>query len=229
VPFQKQTNNNHELGQKIISEASPPQCYRLSQPHRCHSSHFALIERPLLTSIAQKLRRSENGAFASRMRVYSRTLLCLKIVCCCCKQSLSWHMKYQIWQYVDLQQKFGTQEILPVTKGHRVTKELNLRPCRFQAVHQLQERDKAARIQCYHRFNCSVCELDHVQQWTVDAQENKPIQFHSIVFYSIALYFIIFYPILFRYDHFYVTFKWKLSLCLFPTDRRTKFIQVISN
>jgi hypothetical protein len=36
-----------------------------------------------------------------------------------------------------------------VTSAHRATKQLKLRPYRFQAVHQLQQRDTAARIQYY--------------------------------------------------------------------------------
>jgi hypothetical protein len=50
-----------------------------------------------------------------------------------------------------------------VTSAYRATKELKLRPYRFQAVHQLQQRDTAARIQYCHWLRHSVREGVHVQ------------------------------------------------------------------
>jgi hypothetical protein len=38
------------------------------------------------------------------------------------------------------------------TSVHRATKQMKLRPYRLQAVHQLQQRDTAARIQYCHWF-----------------------------------------------------------------------------
>jgi rRNA maturation protein Rpf1 len=35
--------------------------------------------------------------------------------------------------------KFRRQEVFAVTSAHRVTKQMKLRPYRFQAVHQLQK------------------------------------------------------------------------------------------
>jgi hypothetical protein len=49
-----------------------------------------------------------------------------------------------------------------VTSAHRATKQLKLRPYRFQAVHQLQQRDTAARIQYYHWFRRFLREGVHV-------------------------------------------------------------------
>jgi hypothetical protein len=40
------------------------------------------VARPLLTLLAQKLCRCERGVFASRIRVHSRTLHLIEIVCC---------------------------------------------------------------------------------------------------------------------------------------------------
>jgi hypothetical protein len=43
-----------------------------------------------------------------------------------------------------------TKSVCAVISAHPATKQLKLRPYRFQAVHQLQQRDTAARIQyCY--------------------------------------------------------------------------------
>jgi hypothetical protein len=46
----------------------------------------------------------------------------------------------------------GHRKCLYVTGAHRATKQLKLRPYRFQAVHQLQQRDTAAIIQYCHWF-----------------------------------------------------------------------------
>jgi hypothetical protein len=40
-----------------------------------------------------------------------------------------------------------------VTGAYRATKELKLQPYQFQAVHQLQQQDTAARIQYCHWFS----------------------------------------------------------------------------
>jgi hypothetical protein len=50
-----------------------------------------------------------------------------------------------------------------VTSAHRATKQLKLRPYRFQAVLQLQQRDTAARIQYCHLFRRFVREGVRVQ------------------------------------------------------------------
>jgi cobalamin biosynthesis Co2+ chelatase CbiK len=42
--------------------------------------------------------------------------------------------------------KFRNTGNVCVTSVHRATKQLKLRPYRFQVVHQLQQRDTAARI-----------------------------------------------------------------------------------
>jgi hypothetical protein len=39
------------------------------------------------------------------------------------------------------------------TSAHQVTKQLKLWPYRFQAQHQLQQQDMAARIQYCHWFH----------------------------------------------------------------------------
>jgi hypothetical protein len=61
-----------------------------------------------------------------------------------------------------LSQECGTSK----TSCHRATKQLKLLPSRFQSVHQLQERDKGARIQYCHWFRRFVREginvLDNV-------------------------------------------------------------------
>jgi hypothetical protein len=44
------------------------------------------------------------------------------------------------------------RKCLSVTGAYRATRQLKFRPCRFQAMHQLQQRDTAARIQYYHWF-----------------------------------------------------------------------------
>jgi hypothetical protein len=54
------------------------------------------------------------------------------------------------------------RKILSVTNAHRATKQLKLRPYRFQAARQLQQRDTAARIQYWHRFHRFVCKGVHV-------------------------------------------------------------------
>jgi hypothetical protein len=46
----------------------------------------------------------------------------------------------------------GHRKYLSVTSAHRTTKQLKLRPYRFQAVHHLQLRDTAAKIQYCHWF-----------------------------------------------------------------------------
>jgi hypothetical protein len=46
----------------------------------------------------------------------------------------------------------GNRKCLFLTSDHRVTKQLKLRPYQFQAVHQLQQRDTAGRIQYCHWF-----------------------------------------------------------------------------
>jgi hypothetical protein len=51
----------------------------------------------------------------------------------------------------------GHRKCLSETNTHRSTEQLKLHPYQFQAVHQLQQRDTAARIQ-YRRFRCSVPE-----------------------------------------------------------------------
>jgi hypothetical protein len=45
-----------------------------------------------------------------------------------------------------------------VTSAYQAKKQLKLRPYRFQAVHRLQQRDKAARIQYCYWFRRFVCE-----------------------------------------------------------------------
>jgi hypothetical protein len=56
----------------------------------------------------------------------------------------------------------GHRKYLSVKTAHRATKQLKLRPYRFQAVHQLQQRDTAARIQYCHWFRRYVREGGHV-------------------------------------------------------------------
>jgi hypothetical protein len=56
----------------------------------------------------------------------------------------------------------GQRKCLSVMSAHRVTKQLKLRSYRFQAVHQLQQRDMAARIQYCHWFRRFVREGVHV-------------------------------------------------------------------
>jgi hypothetical protein len=50
-----------------------------------------------------------------------------------------------------------------VTNAHRATKQLILRPYRFQAVYQLQQWDTAARIQYCHWFRRFVRDGKRVQ------------------------------------------------------------------
>jgi hypothetical protein len=56
----------------------------------------------------------------------------------------------------------GHRKCLSVTSAPRATKQLKLRPYRFQAVHPLQQRDTSARIQYCHWFRCFVREGVHV-------------------------------------------------------------------
>jgi hypothetical protein len=56
----------------------------------------------------------------------------------------------------------GHSKCLSVTSAHRETKQMKLRPYRFQAVHQLQQRDTAARIQYCHWFRRFMREGVHV-------------------------------------------------------------------
>jgi hypothetical protein len=49
-----------------------------------------------------------------------------------------------------------------VTSVHRAIKQMKLRPYRFQEVHQLQQRDTAARIRYCHWFRSFVHERVHV-------------------------------------------------------------------
>jgi hypothetical protein len=49
-------------------------------------------------------------------------------------------------QYTDWYQTFGTQKCLYVTSARRETNQLKLWSHRLKAVHQLQQRNTAARI-----------------------------------------------------------------------------------
>jgi hypothetical protein len=51
---------------------------------------------------------------------------------------------------------------LSLTSAHTAKKQLKLQPYRFQAVHLLQQRDKAVRIQYCHWFRRFVREEVHV-------------------------------------------------------------------
>jgi hypothetical protein len=71
--------------------------------------------------------------------------------------------KYRIRQSAHTGNKIsGHRKCLSVSIAHRVTKQLKLRPYRFQAVHQLQEGEKAAILplvssSCARRDSCMVC------------------------------------------------------------------------
>jgi hypothetical protein len=54
------------------------------------------------------------------------------------------------------------RKCLSVTSSHRAIKQLELRPYRFKAVHQLQQWITVARIQYFHWFCRFVRELVHV-------------------------------------------------------------------
>jgi hypothetical protein len=57
----------------------------------------------------------------------------------------------------------GHKKCLSVSRADRATKQLKLRPYRFQAAHQLQQLDTAARIQYNHWFRRFVREWVHVE------------------------------------------------------------------
>jgi hypothetical protein len=63
VAFKTQTSKSHLLRYKneIISRSTP--CNRLSQPPRDTRVKVTLVTRPLLTPVAQNLRRCEHGVF----------------------------------------------------------------------------------------------------------------------------------------------------------------------
>jgi hypothetical protein len=56
----------------------------------------------------------------------------------------------------------GHPQCLPVTRAHPSAKTVELLPCRFQAVHQLQQQDVGARTQYSHLFRCFVSEVVRV-------------------------------------------------------------------
>jgi hypothetical protein len=53
-------------------------------------------------------------------------------------------------QHADCSNISGHRKCLSVTSAHRATEQLRLSPYRFQAVHQLQQKDAAASIQYRH-------------------------------------------------------------------------------
>jgi hypothetical protein len=124
---------------KMKSGAGPPSDTRVK---------VTLVARPLLTPVAQKLCRCEHGVFMSRnvcslsniTSHRNRSLLFVK--------HLAMHIvtrKHRIRPTGNTVS--GHRKCLSVSRAHRATKQLKSRPYRFQAVHQLQQRDTAARIQ----------------------------------------------------------------------------------
>jgi hypothetical protein len=83
APFKTQPNNSHVLRYKNeIRSRSVHQCV-IHSPNlpRDTQVKVTLVDRPLFTTVAQKLYRCEHGVFTSRMCVHSRTLLSIEIVC----------------------------------------------------------------------------------------------------------------------------------------------------
>jgi hypothetical protein len=71
--------------------------------------------------------------------------------------------KYRIrQQYADWQQNFRTQEVFVCDKCSSSDRAAEITAYLFQAVHQLQQRDTAARIQYCHWFSRFVREGVHV-------------------------------------------------------------------
>jgi hypothetical protein len=76
---------------------------------------------------------------------------------------------------------------LSVTSVHRAIKQLKLRPYRFQAVHQLQQRDTAARIQYYHHWFRRFVRGVHVQllglrcKWNILYISDSPYDLFLVV------------------------------------------------
>jgi hypothetical protein len=137
-------------GTKIKSEAGPPPCNRLSQPHRDTRVKVTLVARPLLTQGAQKLCTWERGVFTNRTCIHSRASLRNGLVCCCSwnnYQFVSWQGRTREDSNTPTANKIsGHRKCLSVTSPHRATKQLKLWPCRFQAVHQMQQRGTTAKI-----------------------------------------------------------------------------------
>jgi hypothetical protein len=50
----------------------------------------------------------------------------------------------------------GYRECVYVISAHRATQQMKSQPHRFQAAHQLQQRDMAATVQYRHPFLCFV-------------------------------------------------------------------------
>jgi hypothetical protein len=162
VSFKTQSNNNHVPRNKDEIKAGLPPCNRLSQ----RTSHVTLESRSpwLLRRCSRQL--SKNCADANM--VYSRAehLFILEHYfatksCVAVREAFSNECpekevpnKTTIHRLVTTFRDTGS--------AHRATNQLKLRPCRFQAVYQLQQRDTAARIQYCHWFRRFVREGVHV-------------------------------------------------------------------
>jgi hypothetical protein len=148
-----QPNNNqsrnkvHKWNQKQL-HTPVTDCNNLPRDTRFRI--ITLVARPLLTPVAQKLkvrtRCIHEQILCSFTNITSQRNHLLLFV-----MHLAMHIltrKYRIrQQYTDCNKISEHRKCLSVTSAHGATKQLKLRPYRFQAVHQLQQRDTSTRTQ----------------------------------------------------------------------------------
>lgn len=75
VPYKVQFKQSHSVIQKWIRSYTP----NLLDTQ----VSVSLVARPILSPVMQKLSGYKHNVFMSRACVYSWTLLCIRIVCCC--------------------------------------------------------------------------------------------------------------------------------------------------
>jgi hypothetical protein len=138
-------------GIRTKSEAGPLPCNRLSQPPPNTRVKVILVARPLLTPASQNC--------VSAKVLYSRAERLFILEHYFLSQSFAAVSEAFNKAYPDKEVQnriYGHRKCLYLTNAHRATKQKKLRLYCFQAVHQLQQRNTATRVQYYHRFRLFV-------------------------------------------------------------------------